>query len=134
MSVNDFVEYTKQNPNKFISYCEVIIDEIGNIIIARPSHTETAIAYAMSKENKSRKEISDSIPDLCLPLEWIVDKYGLIAVWYNGYMFSSYKKSPNRFQRRTLDILLKNRLIVEEYVQPASEYRLYLKRKDMGIE
>lgn len=70
----------------------------------------------------------------CLPLEWCVDKYGLIAVWYCGYMYSSYKKSPNRFQRRSLDILLKHGLIIEEYVRPATEYKNYLYRKSIGYE
>lgn len=135
MSIYDFIEYTKKNPLNFINYCEVIIDPYGNIIIANPSHTETALKYAMEKENKTRDQIIQELREIfCLPLEWVVDKYGLIAVWNCGYMYSSYKRSPNRFQKRTLNILLKNNLIKEEYVRPASEYKNYLFRKSMGYE
>ena len=134
LNIYDFIEYTKQNKLKFISYCEIILDPYGKVIICKPSHTETALAYAMEKENKTRKEMKESIPMHCLPLEWCVDKYGLIAVWYCGYMYSSYKRAPNRFQRKSLDILLKNGLITEEYCKPANEYKLYLMRKEMGIE
>lgn len=134
LNIYDFIEHTKQNKMKYINYCEIIIDPFGKVIQSIPSHTEAALAYVMEKENKTRKELVESIPKLCLPLEWCVDKYGLIAVWHCGYMYSTYKKSPNRFQRRSLDILIKNGLVKEEHVQPASEYTLYLKRKAMGIE
>lgn len=134
MNINEFINKTKNEPLKWISYCEIIIDPYGNIIIANPSHTETVIAYAMEKENITREQLKQEIPMTCLPLEWCVDKYGLIAVWYCGYMYSSYKKSPNRFQKRTLDILLKHGLIIEEHVQPACEYKNYLYRKAMGYE
>lgn len=133
-TIDEFIDHTKKNKYGYINYCEVIIDPLGNIIECIPSHTETVIAYVMEKENKTREEIKNDIPKLCLPLEWCVDKYGLIAVWYCGYMHSSYKKSPNRFQRRSLDILKKNGLIIEDYIQPASEYKNYLYRKSLGYE
>lgn len=133
-NIYDFVKYAKQS-GRYISYCEIIIDPYGNIIECKPSHTETVVEYAMEKENKSREEIKNEIPKLCSPLEWIVDKHGLIAVWYCGYMYGTYKnKKLNRFQRRSLDILIKNGLIKEEYVQPATEYCKYLYRKSIGIE
>lgn len=111
------------------------MDPYGNIIIVNPSHTETVIKYAMEKENKTREEIIAEIPMSCLPLEWCVDKYGLLAIWHCGYMYGTYKrKKPNRFQRRSLGILINNGLIKEEYIQPATEYGLYLYRKSMGYE
>jgi len=134
LSIYEFIEHVKLNKDKYINYCEIIIDPYGKVIICNPSHTETAVAYAMEKENKTREEVKNSIPRLCLPLEWCVDKYGLIAVWHCGYMYSSYKRTPNRFQRKTLDILKQNGLIREEHVAPANEYKLYLKRKSMGLE
>ena len=133
-NIYEFINHTKENPLSYISYCEVIIDPYGNIIICEPSHTETVLKYAMEKENKTREEFKNEIPMYCLPLEWCVDKYGLIAVWYCGYMYSSYKRCPNRFQRKSLDILLENGLIKEEYVRPANEYKNYLYRKSLGIE
>ena len=57
LNIYEFIEHVKQNELKYINYCEVIIGPYGNIIEAIPSHTETVIAYAMEKENKSRKDI-----------------------------------------------------------------------------
>ena len=134
LNIHDFIKYTKENKLKFINYCEIILDPYGKVIICNPSHSETALAYAMEKENKTREEMKKEIPITCLPLEWCVDKYGLIAVWHCGYMYSSYKRTPNRFQRKSLNILLENGLIKEEYCKPASEYKLYLERKAIGLE
>lgn len=134
-NIYEFIKRTKQYDKRYISYCEAIIDPFGNIIEVMPSHTETAIAYAMEKENKSKEEIKRGIPKLCLPLEWCIDKYGLVAIWYSGYMYGTYKrKKPNRFQRRSLDILIKNGLILEVYKNSISEYGNYLYRKSLGIE
>ena len=134
LNIYDFIEYTKQNKLKFINYCEILLDPYGKVIICNPSHTETAIKYAMYKENKTRNEIMESIPKLCLPLEWYVDMYGLVAIWYCGYMYSSYKRTPNRFQKKSIKLLLDNGLIREDYCKPAYEYKLYLQRKEMGLE
>lgn len=129
LTIYEFMKHVNANKEKYINYCEVIIDPYGNIIEARPSHTETVLAYAMEKENKSRKEILEEMTIECLPLEWCVDKYGLIAVWYCGYMYATYNgKHPNRFQRKSLDILIKHGLIKEEHIKPASEYGWYIKR------
>lgn len=134
-NIFDFVKYTKLNRGKFINYCEIIMDPFGNIILAIPSHTEAVVRYVMEKENKSIDDIRNEIPTNCSPLTWCIDKYGLIAIWYCGYMHGTYKyKRPNRFQRRSLDILINNGLITEEYIESCREYSLYLKRKSMGLE
>ena len=136
-TILEFIEHTKNNPSMYINYCEVIMDPRGNIIKAEPSHTEALIQYVMELENKSREEIKQSIPITCLPMAWIIDKYGLVAIWNCGYRYSSYKNKhgkPNRYQRRSLQMLINAGLIKEEYVEPATEYKLYLKRKSMGLE
>lgn len=133
-TINEFIEHVKKNELNYICYCEVIIDPLGNIIECVPCHTEIVIKYAMEKENKSKEEIKNEIPSTCLPLEWCVDKYGLIAVWYCGYMYSSHKNCPNRFQKRTLNILKNHGLIIEDYVRSATEYKNYLYRKSLEIE
>lgn len=136
MTIYEFLDFVKQDPKKWIHYCEVIIGPFGQVYLAKPSHTECCLAYAIEKESKSREEIDHEIPLDCLPIEWLVDKYGLIACWYNGYMYSSYKKSPNRFQRKTINLLIKNELILPEdkaYIRPATEYNRYLERKKLGI-
>jgi hypothetical protein len=88
----------------------------------------------MQKENKSRNEVCKSIPIAYSPMHWILDKYGLIAVWYNNYIYGTYiNKQPNKFQRKTLELLELNYLIAGSG-EPTDEYGLYLKRKKMGIE
>lgn len=132
MSIYDFIDYANKNPLKFIDYCEIIINEYGGVLMARPSHTEAAIQYIMKKEKLSRKEVLSNIPNECSPLEWIVDKYGLIAVWYSGYMYSTYKKI-NRAQKKTIKELMRHLLInnVKPYTYGAHEYCNYLKRKEL---
>lgn len=134
-NIHDFIKHTKENKDKYICYCEALIDPHGSIILARPSHTEAAISYAVLVEGKERKDVYTDIPFPCLPLEWIVDKYGLVAIWYNEYMYGTYRrKKPNRFQRRSLDILMQHGLIRKDgYVRQTSEYDKYLIRKSMGI-
>lgn len=113
MSVYDFIEYTKKDPLKFINYCEVIINEYGGIIIAKPSHVIAMINYISDKYNISKEEIKNEIPFDCLPIEWLVDKYNFISVWYSGYMYSNYHK-PNRAQKKTIKELMNHSLINNE--------------------
>ena len=103
LSIYEFLDEVKRNPNKWINYCEIIILRSGLIIISNPSHTESVIAYAMKQEKITREELMNNIPKTCLPLEWIVDKYGLVAYWYSGYMESS--KGLNKFQKHTINLL-----------------------------
>ena len=133
-NIYDFINYIKKNHKNFINYCEIIIDRYGNIIICRPSHTETVLKYVMEKENKTRDEVMNNIPITCSPLKWCVDKYGLIAIWHCGYIYGTYKrKQPNRFQRRSINILIENGLIKDNGT-PTREYSLYLYRKSIGYE
>lgn len=136
MSIYDFIDYANKNPLKFIDYCEIIINEYGGVFMARPSHTEAAVQYIMKKEKLSRKEVFNNIPNECSPLKWIVDKYGLIAVWYSGYMYSTYK-NINRAQKKTIKELMRYSLInnINPYIYGAREYCNYLKRKELfGID
>ena len=130
MSILEFMEYTKKNPDKFINYCEIIITPTGSIIQCIPSHQETAIKYAMLKEEKTRKELSNSIPMWCSPLSFLIDKYGLIAVWYDFYI-GSKRHGVNRFQKRTIDLLTKNGLVDFAEHNLTNEYGLYLEREKL---
>lgn len=133
-NIFDFIEHTRQNKENYICYCEVIIDPYGNVIEARPSHQEAVLTYVMELEGKSRKEVCDSIPTYCSPLDWCLDKYGLVAVWYECYIYGVYKYF-NRFQRRTINILKNNGLVSDVIRQiPTEEYKLYLYRKSIGYE
>lgn len=129
INIYDFVKYAKLS-KKYYRYCEIIIDPYGNVLEINPSHQDTVIKYAMEKENKTRKEIMAIIPYAYSPLHWCIDKYSLVAVWYNGYIHGTRtSKKPNRFQRISLEILKSNNIIQPEWVESTNEYQLYLERE-----
>lgn len=126
MNRYQFINYTKEDELKWINYCEILIDRNGDVILAVPSHVEAIINYIAYKEKKSNKKIKDLIKhSSCLPIEWCVDKYGIIAVWYNGYMYSTYKKIT-KSQLKTLKLLRENKLINDTYNRPATAYCDYI--------
>lgn len=133
LSINDFLKLVKLDPLLWIQYCEIIIVPSGSIILTNDTcHVEAITQYIGKYLGVSREELNNEMPTECLPIEWLVDKYRCIAVWYNGYMFPS--KGINRLQRRTLDMLQKEELILSEdeaYIRPATEYSLWLKRKNL---
>lgn len=133
MNRYQFINYTDENKLEYTGYCEVLIDRDGSVILAIPSHTEAIINYIAKKEEKTNKEIKNAISGVCLPLEWCVDKYGIIAVWHNGYIYPTYKKITKR-QSKTLKLLRKHKLINDTFNKPATEYGNFLKRKAKGIE
>lgn len=132
MNIYEFIEITRKEPMSWIQYCEIIIEPTGNIILARPSHEQAIVAYAMKKENKTRDEIyAELLSDCCLPVEWFVDKYKLIAVWYSGYM--CHIKGPNRFQKKVIELLQKEGLVESRnpHIRNATEYTDYFKRQEI---
>ena len=131
-TINEFIEYAKENPTSFIKYCEVVIDRFGNIYMVKPSHMETLIYLDRTKHKMSRDEYLETIPTFVAVDEYIISKEKYIAVWY------SYIKIPkdgiNSRQKRSLDILLRNGLISDSYdVKLCDEYQLYQWRVEHGI-
>lgn len=129
MNVYQFIKHTKSDPLKWITYCEIVINKHGGIIIVNPSHEKTLLEYVAEKENKTVEQIMKEIPEWCSPSDFIVDKYGIIAVWYNRLLVSSIYRI-NRFQQRTIDILKANNLIYEDcYIEKARDYAVYRYRE-----
>ena len=133
-TVYEFLNKVKSEPFKWINYCEIIILQSGLIIIANPSHQEAILKYIKDKYHyESRQSVIDSIPKLCMPLEWFIDKHNLVAFYYQGYIESS--KGLNRFQKHTIQILKDNNLLCDDpFVRVSNEYKNYLYRKDIGLE
>lgn len=111
-TVHDFINKYK---NKWINYCEVIIDDKGYIILAEPSHQEMLIKICMSKLRVTRK-----IPNNMCPVEfyadfttWLCNQSNCVAVWYNSYESrrdnirgpGDRSRKLNRFQKRTIELL-----------------------------
>lgn len=93
----DFIQFCKEHPLDFITYMEVIIDKLGIIYFANPSHNEKIKDLAFKQHNDKSEDIDE-----------LIDKYGYVAVWYD-----TLKVPPivNRFQLRSLILLTKYKLI-----------------------
>lgn len=129
-TIDQFIELTKRNPDDWKGYCEILIDNDGSVILARPSHQEALIQYYCDKENITREEMMKLFPIEYSPSHLIIDKYNLISVWYMCIIYSYNNINDN--QRNTLDILTDNHLILpsDKINQcPTREYRLYLERE-----
>ena len=70
-------DYIKQH--KHINYCECVIHPDGKIEDARPSHQEKLIEIT----GIGRDEIWKIIQPTDDALEWLLNKTGCVAVWYN---------------------------------------------------
>ena len=65
----------------------------------------------MDTTGKTKEEIMNEQAVIDeLPIDYLVGKYRLVAVWHSGYLYP--RKGLTRFQKRTLDILIKNGLLV----------------------
>ena len=134
MTINEFINKTKEEPLNWINYCEILIKPSGGVLLARPSHTEALIHCIMNKYEKTREDVMLEIPFDCSPLDWIIDKCRFVAVWYEGYI--CHHGGLNRFQKRSIKILEDNNLIAPkgmQYNALTHEYENYLYRKSLGI-
>ena len=130
LSINDFIDYCKKNPNEYRQYCEVILDRFGNVIPVRPSHQETLIKMVQEKYNLTKEEVNSCIEISLSPLHFIISKENYISVWYNHVIYHNI----NSRQRKSLVLLQKNKLISEEVKSCyTDEYGLYLRRVEIGM-
>lgn len=124
MNINEFINLTRSDPNSWRNYCEIIIRNNGLIELARPSHTEKLIEIYCEIEHITRDEFIEGFPKYLSVVDFIVEKYKLICVWYD-YMIRPEK--INRFQQRTLEALVHENLIsAESKYKIAREYSWYL--------
>ena len=98
--VKEFIE----NYNH-IYYCEVIIHPSGYIEEARPSHLETLIRATKLE----RQAVYDLMPITAMPLDWLVEYTGCVAVWYN---FQKLPPSMTDEQQYSLKALFEGKKIV----------------------
>lgn len=95
----------------FKNYLEICIDEEGKCHYAVPSHQEFMINYACEKLNITRDELSKKCPIeyYCDFLTWLQKTTNLIPVWTKFY-----RGIPNNKQKKTLDMLIQERLLEVE--------------------
>lgn len=126
MTIEEFINHVKENANRYVDYCEVLINPKGEIILGNPSHTEALIREAMSIENCTRDELDKMIPYNCSPLHFICDKYNYCAVWYNTILTPLH---VSKEQAETIKALYGNNIVsLKAGVNLTEEYWKHLWR------
>jgi hypothetical protein len=134
MTIYEFKELMDYNRSidkcYWIDYCEIIIDDLGRIVFAQPSHTTRLEIMESEKYNIPIKEIErevwyESYHDL---MDWILSKENYIAVWFNMLIVPPH---VNRMQIKTIKFLLENDYISNELtIHFTFEYYHYLGNVD----
>lgn len=83
----------------FVNYLEVIIDALGIVHYAVPSHQEFLIRYACKRDNITRLELESSCPCeyFCDFMKWLTLYTDCVAVWDNFVV-----GEQNTYQKATL--------------------------------
>lgn len=100
----EFLEFYEKYKDKWINYCEIIIDKDGKIIIAEPSHTEAMLKLT----GETRENIYNKMPIIASPIHWFVKYLKYISVWYN---FQLIPEKLTLAQYETLELLEKHGFI-----------------------
>ena len=133
MTITEFINYAKENPKKFICYCEIILDILGNVYMVSPSHKKTLMWLYCKKYNITNEELYKEIDVTMLFDEYIISKEKYVAVWYD-YIKISCEGMTSR-QKRTIRLLQENGLIHKNInIHYCDEYQKYLRRKEHGYE
>ena len=126
MNAYQFLDYASSDSIYSNHYLEIIIDNFGSIEPAIPCHSETLFRLMAKKYHLTREEYLESIPIMVSPLMYIISKENYISVWYNRILYYSI----NKFQQKTLDILVKNNLLDSNYDKiKTNEYQKFLLRE-----
>lgn len=105
-------EFIGKYKNKWINYCEMIIDEKGLVHVLQGSHTTTLSAIACNKLDLSSKEYYDQVPKSFYSN---MDLYNLSITHAISVRFDfqlCYGK-PNRYAMHAYQELVKSKMIRE---------------------
>ena len=128
LSVDQYIQKTLDDPDRYTNYCEVIMTDSGGIVEAIPSHQETLIAILCEKENTTREEFMRTFPVHLSVIHYICEKYHLCCIWRNKVI---HPKNINRFQKRALERLVQAGHISQfASGEIAHEYSYYLAHKE----
>lgn len=80
-------EFLNYHPYHHVNYCEIIIHPNGDISYCVPSHQERLIKEC----GIEREKLYDLIPIDCDVLDWLIDKTGCAAIWFEfGFLPAKY--------------------------------------------
>lgn len=95
--------FTFIKEHTYINYCECLIYPNGLVGYAQPSHIMAMMRYT----GKTQEEINEEMPVTAMPLYWLIEKTGCIAVYTDGYLKPS---SITKEQEHSLSALVNNNL------------------------
>ena len=128
MTVDQYIQKTKDNPENYTGYCEIIMTESGGIIEVCPSHTQTLVYILCEKEDITVEEFQERFPVHLSIIHYICEKYHLCCIWRNKII---HPKQINRFQKIALEKLVRaNCISTFASGEIAHEYSYYLAHKD----
>jgi hypothetical protein len=128
MTILEFLDLVKKDPLKWINYCEIIISKNGCVELANPCHEKKLIEIYCKNEGITIEQFERKFPVCLSPVSFICEKYSLVSVWYNEIRCTKL----NRFQKRTIELLKRNKLINQSSVvqHVYKEYTWYLENRD----
>ena len=94
----EFEEFNLRYKDRWINYCEIIIDKEGKIIIANPSHVEAMLKLT----KRTREDIYNEMPITASPIHWFVKYLEYVSGWNK---FQLVPKSLTLAQYETLQLL-----------------------------
>ena len=101
-------EFIRQH--NYICYCEAIIHPNGEIEYAIPSHTMKMEEITLSLTGMTHEELNNAIPIYDSPLQWMINRTGCIALWYDGAIIPENTNITDK-QREVIKLLYKNKII-----------------------
>lgn len=111
-TLEEFIAYTQAHPYDFISYCEVVIAENGNILLARPSHTVTlhSIVRQVTKGTDFEFSVGGYADEL-------LDLSKCVSVWYGHqeahFLSPKQKEALKRLAEKGLIVLNVKKMVID---------------------
>lgn len=131
----DFKEFLKTY--KHIRYFECIMYPDGTLEEARPSHT-----YKLCEiydNTKTLQEIEELIPLSISPIEWLLNKTGCIALWYQSIMIDERNQQLTDIQKKNIEILMERNIIIlpndifDCFEERRTRYQSWIKENNIKV-
>jgi hypothetical protein len=98
-------EFIKRHTH--INYCEAVIHKDGDVEYVCPSHALMLIKIS----GESQDDIDKKIPKDAIPVIWLAEYTGTIAVWSNFYVAPS---NVTEEQKKSLTLLIEVGLVEDK--------------------
>lgn len=101
-------EFLKKYKKEWVNYCEIIILQTGNIVLAQPSHTEMLLRLT----GQNKKDIWNIMSIKASPVHWLIYHTKCVSVWEQ---FQLLPEDITIEQMQTLETLIKEKMIIKKF-------------------